>query len=353
MPDVRPYRLREKHVANMCGSSGRIRAVRKQATAGASLGTSDPGECRVEVADERSLQLASIIEGDVIPRLLMLHRNEAAQPAAAPANRSASVPADTGTKPRRDGLQRGRAEASRPATSLAGQAGQGVGPTPPRRQPRITARQIDELRELIQEDAFESSVRYCRALNERGYGLDLIFQGLLAPVARQLGDMWKNDEADFVEVTLSVARLQRLLFTLRRPHEQANLDIHSALLTVLPGEQHTLGLHIAAEHLMQAGLHVETLVATELAEIEAAVKQYRYDIVGFSIGSESLIPALAQAIDAARSASRHPGVKIMVGGPWAAVAGQGLDPAVARTDCIARDLAEALCFIMKCRDGVV
>jgi len=69
-------------------------------------------------------------------------------------------------------------------------------------------------------DAFVAAVRghddqraaeHVRLLIDSGVPIDTVYLDLLAPAARRLGAMWEADECDFVEVTVSLGRMQRLL----------------------------------------------------------------------------------------------------------------------------------------------
>ncbi len=86
---------------------------------------------------------------------------------------------------------------------------------------------------------------YVEQLRARGASVETIFLDLLAPTARHLGALWEKDESDFASVTLAVGRLQSILrqlgdaFVRETSHYECG---ESALLTVIPGEQHSFGL---------------------------------------------------------------------------------------------------------------
>ena len=48
-------------------------------------------------------------------------------------------------------------------------------------------------------------------LLERGHTMQELFLNLLAPAARTLGILWEEDECDFVEVTMGIWRLQEVM----------------------------------------------------------------------------------------------------------------------------------------------
>lgn len=312
MPGSRPQALirRILEVEALCpGATGR----------GDSSSERDPG-ASIDVdtdADlachEREASLVSVIESDVIPRLLLMHR-VCVEPA--PFNG--------------------------PATSMARRAAPQVHKAPD----KISAKEVADLMELVRHDSVEAGLRYVNALRMRGHPVERLFASLLAPVARQLGEMWTSDEVSFVEVTLAVSRIQRILFELCEPPVSRDGGNFTVLMTAAPGEQHTLGMHMAAEAFRQAGIEVVSLVPSVISEIESVVRANRYDLIGFSFGSESLLDDLASAIEATRVASQQPDVKIVVGGPATALVGGAKSRLGA--DLIVRDIPEAIAFLLQC-----
>jgi len=209
---------------------------------------------------------------------------------------------------------------------------------------KISAKEVADLLELVRHDTVDAGLRYVNALRMRGHPVERLFASLLAPVARQLGEMWTSDEVSFVEVTLAVSRIQRILFELCEPPTTSMNGNFTVLMTATPGEQHTLGLHMAAEAFRQAGIHVVSLVPTAVSEIESIVRANRYDLIGFSFGSESLLDELASAIEATRIASQQPDVKIVVGGPASPLVSSAKSRLGA--DRVVRDIAEAIAILL-------
>jgi methanogenic corrinoid protein MtbC1 len=86
------------------------------------------------------------------------------------------------------------------------------------------------------------------------------------------------------------------------------------LLMPCPGEQHTFGLSVVAELFHRAGWDVVTcFLATDAAAV--MVKKDWYDVVGFSLGSETGVAKLRAAMALVREVSQNPGVSIIAGGP--------------------------------------
>jgi methanogenic corrinoid protein MtbC1 len=171
---------------------------------------------------------------------------------------------------------------------------------------------------VLHED--DQVVRDCVvSLRERGVPVEAIFLDLLAPVARHLGEMWDRDLCSFTEVTMGLGRLQKVLRENSKAFGPAHAspqstEVKRILLMPCPGEHHTFGLSLVAEFFHRAGWDVVTsFLATDAAA--SVVKQDRYDVVGFSLGSVAVASSLSAAIRLVREVSLNTRVSIICGGP--------------------------------------
>ncbi len=166
-----------------------------------------------------------------------------------------------------------------------------------------------------QEDGL--AVQYVRDLVANGTAIDAIYVDLLAPTARRLGTLWDSDECDFVEVTVAMGRIQRLLRDLSQVFlaDAGRLEtVGNVLLTCVPGEQHTLGAIIVAEFMLRDGWRVLVGAPWTEADLLAMVSSEWFDVIGFSVGCENRLSTLKREIRRLRSSSRNPNVRVMVGG---------------------------------------
>jgi MerR family transcriptional regulator, light-induced transcriptional regulator len=162
-----------------------------------------------------------------------------------------------------------------------------------------------------------SAVEYVRTLVAEGAPIEAIYVDLLAPTARRLGTLWDADECDFVEVTVAMGRIQRLLRDLSQHFlaDSSRADTTgNALLTCVPGEQHTLGVIIVAEFLLRDGWRVLVGAPWTESDLLAMVANESFDVIGFSVGCENRLSSLKREIRRLRAASRNPNVRVMVGG---------------------------------------
>ena len=160
------------------------------------------------------------------------------------------------------------------------------------------------------------TVTYLESLRERGLSLDVLHQDLLEPTARHLGDLWNQDHLDFLDVTIGVARLQRMVHYFARLDQIPPYDeMRRVLVVQTPGELHSFGITVIRRFLTAGGWNVRTDAHMSAEQIEEAVANEWFGVAGFSLAGETHIEQLADVIAHVRKASRNPNIGIMVGGP--------------------------------------
>ncbi len=180
------------------------------------------------------------------------------------------------------------------------------------------AQDVDVFVARILDSSEAGIVSMVERLRRRGASEESIYLDLLAPAARVLGQMWSDDVCDFATVTLSVARLQRLMRQLSPSFISGaplRLQARNILLAQAADEQHGLGLAMVAEFFRRAGWVVECLQGPDTPDPAALAQAQWFDVIGFSLGSELRLPWLRDKISAIRLVSRNAEVVVMVGGP--------------------------------------
>lgn len=77
-----------------------------------------------------------------------------------------------------------------------------------------SAANVADLAKLVLGPDEGPAAAYVTDLRQRGLPVDALFGELLEPAAQLLGQMWDEDDIDFIDVTLGVARLQAILWLL-------------------------------------------------------------------------------------------------------------------------------------------
>ncbi|MCJ2018562.1 cobalamin B12-binding domain-containing protein [Methylobacterium sp. E-065] len=219
-----------------------------------------------EAARERCLALEQVVQTEIIPQLVLLHRKA--------------------------------------GTEVAKQAF------------KPSAGQVATFTDLTLLPDHGAVIEAFSALVAAGHPVDRLFLDLLAPSAALLGRMWDEDLCDFVEVTTAVARLQHLVARFRADDGMAVLDGKRRLLLMgAPGEQHTLGVQIVEQFLTRAGWAVSLGLSSSPEEITDLVASEWFGVVGLTLSSETRVDQIATAIRSVREASCNRSIGVMVGGP--------------------------------------
>ncbi len=153
---------------------------------------------------------------------------------------------------------------------------------------------------------------YIETVLVRGVSVDAIFEELLAPAARRLGDLWDADECDSLSVATAAHRLQTAVRRLSQSLGTDSDGSASALFLPAPGETHVLGLEIVRAHFERYGWSTDS---ADFGGMEAAVRRRWFELVAFSISHDRLGDALGDAVARVRKVSRNRGVFLLVGGP--------------------------------------
>ncbi|NJO13883.1 MAG: cobalamin B12-binding domain-containing protein [Rhizobiales bacterium] len=211
----------------------------------------------------------AIIEGDIIPRLMMAHSS---------------------------GSVRSAARHSRPIDPEAA------------KRFSVLPLQLEAAGLLEEVESFMAE----------GASVETIFLDLLAPAARKLGEMWESDECDFIDVTMGLWRLQEVMreVAARVPAERDFLCAprSGACFCPMPGDNHNFGALMIEEVFARAGWQSEALIKPERRELLDRLARRPYDLVGLTLTRDCPSAALANLVKAMRKVSANPDLIIFVGG---------------------------------------
>ncbi len=250
--------------------------------------------------------LVRIVEGEIIPRLMLAHKNEEPAP------------------PR-----------------LAAQT---RSPTPG---------EVEEFTRLALNQDQTVLDSYIQGMLESGCGMDDLMLDLLAPSARRLGEMWEEDECSFVEVTIGLSHLHNTLHHMSRKargRQELKTPGKRGLLATVPGEQHIFGILMVESFLQRQGWDIEGgIMAQSEAELVDLVKSQWFAMVGLTLNGHRLVKETKSAISAIKKNSLNPEVKVIVGGHTFLADPELVDEVGA--DLFARDADEATKLADKCLLG--
>ena len=179
-----------------------------------------------------------------------------------------------------------------------------------------TAAEVAELARLAISDTVEGGLVHIAAVRERGSSAEAILLELFDPTARLLGDMWAEDLCDFADVTIGLSRLHQILRILC--HDDVEPDPGEAsrgriVIAPVPGDQHSFGIAVLQTFFRNAGWDVVDH-GRSADDLCAIVRDDWIDAVGLSLSGDVLFDRVRPTIHALRKASRNPHLLVMVGG---------------------------------------
>ena len=151
-----------------------------------------------------------------------------------------------------------------------------------------------------------------------GLSHETIFMQLITPAARYLGVAWETDTADFVQVTNGLMRMHEITHRLgfeyqagpRKPGPRNRI-----MLACAPGSQHILGLTIVSEFFNKEGWQTVIEISSSAEGLIHAAANEWFDVIGISVAIESQLDGLETLVAGIRNASQNAKVAILLGGP--------------------------------------
>jgi methanogenic corrinoid protein MtbC1 len=180
----------------------------------------------------------------------------------------------------------------------------------------FTRAQVEEFVTRVVGHDEEVAGAYVAQLLAGGATVEAIYLDLLTPAARELGELWSDDVCDFVDVTVALGRLQRILREISHllVGSGARADAGRVLLSCIPGEQHTLGLFMVSEFFVRDGWEVSLGSPISDCDLGALLRTEWFDVIGFSVACNSRLSYLSREIPRLRRQSQNRGLTVLVGG---------------------------------------
>ncbi|MFQ6550095.1 B12-binding domain-containing protein [Aestuariibius sp. 2305UL40-4] len=194
---------------------------------------------------------------------------------------------------------------------------------------------LDALTEALVAPGQYEAMRIARGLMASGAGMERLYLDYLAPAARRLGVAWEESRLSFADVTVGTSRIYGIMMLLRRVHARAaGLKGRHAVFAAAPGEDHVLGVQMAADLFRQHGWEVTIRVGLDHENLVNDPVIEECGLIGLSASGERSLPALIRLVIALRYA--NPEAFVLVGGNLVET-----EPALLRltgADGLARDL---------------
>jgi methanogenic corrinoid protein MtbC1 len=157
---------------------------------------------------------------------------------------------------------------------------------------------------LVQPEP-DAALAFIRARRAEGLTRQGVYLGYIGAAARELGEGWKADRLSFAEVTIGTGHLYALMRALRTegspPGRTYDARRH-ALFATVPGEEHGIGITVAADMFREAGWEIDLQTGRDHDAIMARVETSQPRIVGLSLSTDQRLENLARLVVALRLA---------------------------------------------------
>ena len=153
---------------------------------------------------------------------------------------------------------------------------------------------------------------------DRGLSLASVYERVIAPALWKVGELWEEGAISVADEHLATAMTYRIMVGLYASTLGAEPGGGSVLLAGVEGEQHVVGLRMAADVLEIAGYEATYLGAdVPTADLLRTIGQMQPDLLAVSATMPFSADPLRRLVAAVRAA--HPDLGIVVGGQGAAL----------------------------------
>jgi MerR family transcriptional regulator, light-induced transcriptional regulator len=155
---------------------------------------------------------------------------------------------------------------------------------------------------LLEPDQPRVALEFITARRAEGATLQQVYLGYIGSAARLLGERWNTDQMSPLEVTLGAGTLYALMRALRassfvtRPYDHRRV----ALFATVPGEEHGVGITVAADLFRDAGWDIDLQLGRDHDRLVQRVADTQPAIIGLSLSTSERLPELARAAVALR-----------------------------------------------------
>jgi hypothetical protein len=167
-----------------------------------------------------------------------------------------------------------------------------------------------------------AAIELLRTLQNSEGAIRHLYETLLEPTARRLGDLWGADLCSEFDVTLALGQLQRAVRVLNEEVMQPTLPkgvfLPSVLIVPEPGEMHMLNSVLDSDALAACGWDPLTEFPATDEALQDLMAGTWFDALDLSLSPsfrrEGWLPRVTKTIALARHASRNPALVVVVGG---------------------------------------
>jgi methanogenic corrinoid protein MtbC1 len=169
--------------------------------------------------------------------------------------------------------------------------------------PEISDDSIAAFCDALVQPSPDAAMQFIEDRRDEGLTRQGVYLGYIIAAARSLGQGWDEDRFSFIEVTYGTGHLYALMRALRAESSSmrpAFDDRRCALFATVPGEEHGIGITVAADLFREAGWEIDLRIGTEHDVLVAHVEDTQPHIIGLSLSTEHRLDALVRLVVAMR-----------------------------------------------------
>lgn len=161
--------------------------------------------------------------------------------------------------------------------------------------------QIEHLAFALMDDDAEASLSFIADIRDAGATTEEVYLAYLAGAARCLGEWWNDSHVSFMDVTLATSRIFGLLNALKSEDSMVvPASTPSAVFMTVPGEDHTLGVQMAADLFRRQGWNIDLLLGRKHDDLVRSAEAMQPAVIGISVAGDHSMVALAKLMVALR-----------------------------------------------------
>lgn len=181
-----------------------------------------------------------------------------------------------------------------------------------------TQHEIAAFVELCIGQDSQAAQAFVDRLLKEGLNTEHIFLELITPTARALGTRWEDDTLDFTQVTHGLVQLHSITHAIGFAYDEGPRiqgDVKRVMIASAPGSEHLLGPTIVSEFFRREGWQVVVEISPSAKELAQTVAGEWFDTVGLSVSINQQLTDLYGLVAKIRHSSRNPRLSVLLGGP--------------------------------------
>jgi methanogenic corrinoid protein MtbC1 len=173
---------------------------------------------------------------------------------------------------------------------------------------------IDALAEALMEPGVDAGIAFIERIRQQGASVETVYLSYLAEAAKTLGEWWEEDKIGFADVTVATGHI----YAVMRGMKPAFVPMGAAptqpgaFFTAVPGEDHLLGISMAADLFRKEGWDIALKRGLEHDDVVEYAASSGVMLIGLSASGAHAVAPLARLIVALRISV--PEASIMVSG---------------------------------------